>query len=238
MFYDSNYIQLSTETKEVTSENTAMKYEAWGWNVITINGNDADEIRAALIKANEEKRRPTLIIGKTIMGKGALDSSGNSFERKTSTHGMPLGEAGASFEKTIANLGGDPQNPFVVFPETAAYYSEVLKKKAEAAKAKKEEEKRWAGANSQLAAKLEQFFSGAAPVIDYSQIPQKDDSATRAASANVLFSKHTLSDRGLADLSNSDKTDISEDTKLFQRFCRASFRPVFQNLLWALFPTV
>ena len=99
---------------------------------------------------------------------------------------MPLGEAGASFEKTIANLGGNPQDPFVIFPETAAYYSEVLKKKAETAKARKEEEKRWAGANPQLAAKLDQFFSGRAPVIDYSQIPQKDDSATRAASANVL----------------------------------------------------
>ena len=221
MFYDSNDIQLSTETKAVTCENTAMKYEAWGWNVISINGNDADEIRAALIKANEEKRRPTLILGKTIMGKGALDASGNSFERKTSTHGMPLGEAGASFEKTIENLGGDPQNPFVIFPETAAYYSEIVKKKAEAAKAKKEEEKRWAGSNPQLAAKLEQFFSGRAPVIDYSQIPQKDDSATRAASANVLafLAQHVENMIvASADLSNSDKTDgFLKNTKAFTR---------------------
>ena len=221
MFYDSNDIQLSTETKAVTCENTAMKYEAWGWNVISINGNDADEIRAALIKANEEKRRPTLILGKTIMGKGALDASGNSFERKTSTHGMPLGEAGASFEKTIENLGGDPQNPFVIFPETAAYYSEIVRKKAEAAKAKKEEEKRWAGSNPQLAAKLEQFFSGRAPVIDYSQIPQKDDSATRAASANVLafLAQHVENMIvASADLSNSDKTDgFLKNTKAFTR---------------------
>jgi transketolase len=221
MFYDSNDIQLSTETKAVTCENTAMKYEAWGWNVISINGNDADEIRAALMKANEEKKRPTLILGKTIMGKGALDASGNSFERKTSTHGMPLGEAGASFEKTIANLGGDPQNPFVVFPETAAYYMEVLKKKAETSKAKKEEEKRWAGANPQLAAKLEQFFSGRVPVIDYSQIPQKDDSATRAASANVLafLAQHVENMIvASADLSNSDKTDgFLKNTKAFTR---------------------
>jgi len=221
MFYDSNDIQLSTETKAVTCENTAMKYEAWGWNVISINGNDADEIRAALIKANEEKRRPTLILGKTIMGKGALDASGNSFERKTSTHGMPLGEAGASFEKTIGNLGGDPQDPFVIFPETAAYYSGIVKKKAEAAKAKKEEEKRWAFANPQLAAKLEQFFSGRAPDIDYSQIPQKDDRATRAASANVLaFLAQHVENMVVAsaDLSNSDKTDgFLKNTKAFTR---------------------
>jgi transketolase len=198
-----------------------MKYEAWGWKVITINGNDADEIRAALIKASEEKQRPTLIIGKTIMGRGALDASGNSFERKTSTHGMPLGEAGASFEKTIGNLGGDPQNPFMIFPETAAYYSEVLMKKAEAAKAKKEEERRWAAANPDMAAKLDQFFSGRMPAIDYSRIPQKDDIATRAASANVLayLAQHVENMIvASADLSNSDKTDgFLKNTKAFTR---------------------
>lgn len=221
MFYDSNDIQLSTETSEVTAENTALKYEAWGWNVITINGNDQDEIRAALIKATQEKNRPTLIIGKTVMGKGALDASGNSFERKTSTHGMPLGEAGASFEKTIENLGGNPQNPFVIFPDVADFYKEVLRKKAEAAKARKEEEKRWAKENPQLAEKLELFFSGKPPVIDYKQIPQKDDIATRAASGNVLaFLAKNVENMivASADLSNSDKTDgFLKNTKAFRK---------------------
>jgi transketolase len=221
MFYDSNDIQLSTETKAVTAENTAMKYEAWGWNVITINGNDQDEIRASLIKANEEKNRPTLILGKTIMGKGALDVNGKSFERQTSTHGMPLGEAGASFEKTIENLGGDPQNPFVIFPEVSEYYREVLKKKAEEAKARKEKEKHWAKANPQLASKFDQFFSAKVPAIDYSQISQKDDIATRVASANVLayFAKNIENMIVTsADLSNSDKTDgFLKHTKAFVR---------------------
>jgi transketolase len=221
MFYDSNDIQLSTETKAVTAENTAMKYQAWGWNVITINGNDTDEIRAALIKANEEKKRPTLIIGKTIMGKGALDASGNSFESKTSTHGMPLGEAGASFEKTIENLGGDPQHPFMIFPEVEAFYNEVLKKKAETARARKEEEKRWASKNPDMAARLDLFFSGQAPAIDYSQIQQKDDIATRAASANVLafLAQHVENMIvASADLSNSDKTDgFLKHTRAFSR---------------------
>ena len=219
MFYDSNDIQLSTETRAVTAENTAMKYEAWGWNVITINGNDPDEIRASLMKASQEKKRPTLIIGKTIMGKGALDANGNSFERKTSTHGMPLGEAGASFEKSIENLGGDSGNPFMIFPEVAEYYGEVLKKKAEAAKARKAEETRWANANPQLAAKLDQFFSGKLSAIDYGQIAQKDDIATRAASANVLayLAKHVENMIvASADLSNSDKTDgFLKNTKAF-----------------------
>ena len=71
MFYDANEVQLSTRVNEVTCENTAAKYQAWGWNVITINGNNADEIIKALQAANAEKERPTLIIGKTLMGKGS-----------------------------------------------------------------------------------------------------------------------------------------------------------------------
>ena len=60
MFYDSNDIQLSTETKDVTIEDTAMKYEAWGWKVLSINGNDPDEIRAAIKEAQAEKEQTKL----------------------------------------------------------------------------------------------------------------------------------------------------------------------------------
>jgi transketolase len=117
MFYDSNDIQLSTETKAVTIEDTAMKYRSWGWNVIKIDGNDHDGIREALTSAVNEKDKPTIIIGKTIMGKGLLDNEGKSFERKTSTHGMPVGEAGGSFEKSLINLGGDVADPFLIFED-------------------------------------------------------------------------------------------------------------------------
>lgn len=129
MFYDSNDIQLSTETKEVTSEDTEAKYKAWGWNVINIDGNDADEIRNALTEANKETKKPTLIIGKTIMGKGAVDADGQSYERKSSTHGMPLSAAGASFEKTIANLGGSASDPFQFLPGVEDYWTDVKSKK-------------------------------------------------------------------------------------------------------------
>lgn len=123
MFYDSNDIQLSTTTSEVTTEDTARKYEAWGWRVTVIDGHDTDQIRGALKAAQEEKEKPTLIIGKTIMGKGALKEDGSSYERQTATHGMPLGEAGASFQKSIRHLGGDPENPFVIFDEVAELYA-------------------------------------------------------------------------------------------------------------------
>jgi len=210
MFYDSNDIQLSTETNVVTSENTAKKYEAWGWKVITIDGNNQDEIRKALNQANKEKARPTLIIGKTIMGKGALTDEGKSFERQTSMHGMPLSAAGGSVRKTIENLGGDPDDPFKIFSEAREYYNQVIKKKSEDAKLKKQGESVWAKKNPGLAKKLDLFFSEKAPDIDYSDIPQKDNIATRAASGTVLgYMAQHLENMivASADLSNSDKTD-------------------------------
>jgi len=221
MFFDSNDIQLSTKTSSVTAEDTAMKYEAWGWQVITINGNNQDEIRTALMKATQQRSQPTLIIGKTTMGKGAVDAGGNSFEGQTSTHGMPLGEAGASFEKTIANLKGNPDDPFVIFPEVAEYYKGILKEKIAAARARKEEEKRWMAANPELGKKLERFFSGRAPEMMADQVPQKDDIATRTASSNVLgwLAKNMENMiAASADLSNSDKTDgFLKNTRAFTR---------------------
>ncbi|MCK9410736.1 MAG: transketolase [Prolixibacteraceae bacterium] len=210
MFYDSNDIQLSTETSSVTSEDTASKYKAWGWNVTTINGNDAVQIREALKSALKEKKRPSLIIGKTIMGKGAVKEDGSNFERQCSTHGQPLSHAGASFKKTIVNLGGDPENPFLIFPEVEELYrkrKEVLLKWADE---KNLEEDEWAAANPVLEKKLEIFLSGEATAFDFTKITQKPGAATRNASATVLaaFAKEVENMVvASADLSNSDKTD-------------------------------
>ena len=210
MFFDSNDIQLSSETWEVTSEDTAKKYEAWGWNVMTIRGNDIDAIRGALKKACAETQKPTLIIGKTIMGKGALTESGENFERKCSTHGMPLGEAGASFKKTVSNLKGDPENPFVIFDDVREFFQKRKGELTKAAAAKKAMQAEWEKANPELAAKLKKFFSSEAPSFDYGSIAQKAGIATRAASSAVLAAfAGTVENMVVAsaDLSNSDKTD-------------------------------
>ena len=221
MFYDSNDIQLSSETWEVTSEDTAKKYEAWGWKVITIDGNNVEAIRAALKTANAETEKPTLIIGKTIMGKGALTEAGENFERKCSTHGMPLGEAGASFKKTIANLNGDPENPFVIFDEVQDLFNKRKKELIQAAAQKKAVQAEWEKANPELAAKLKTFFSKEAPAFDYSKIVQKAGSATRAASSTVLAAYAESVENMIvtsADLSNSDKTDgFLKKTKAFRK---------------------
>lgn len=210
MFYDSNDIQLSTTTDAVSHEDTAKKYEAWGWKVVTIDGNDAEQIRSALKTANAETEKPTLIIGKTVMGKGALTKEGECFERQTSTHGMPLGEAGACFNKTIENLGGSPENPFVVFDDVQKLYAERREQLIKIADAKKEEEAKWAAENPELDAKLKEFFSGKAPQFDFASVAQKDGQATRAASSTVLAAFAGKIENMIvtsADLSNSDKTD-------------------------------
>ena len=210
MFYDSNDIQLSTETNAVTCEDTGMKYTAWGWNVIHIDGNDQDQIRTALSSAMAQKSKPTIIIGKTIMGKGLLDKDGNSFERKTSTHGMPVSEAGGSVEKSLVNLGANITDSFSVFPEVQDYYKIILEKKTKAASEWKKAKDEWASANSELDSKLHEFYSGDIPEIDFRSIPQKEGQATRAASAAVLGMMAKQIENVVvasADLSNSDKTD-------------------------------
>jgi transketolase len=221
MFYDSNDIQLSTTTNVVTAEDTAKKYEAWGWSVMTIDGNNADEIRKALNAAKAETEKPFLIIGKTIMGKGAVTADGSSFERKVSTHGQPLSAAGACFNSTVKNLGGNPENAFAIFKDVAELYVNANAKKTAYATNKKAEQAAWEKANPELAAKFAKFFSKEAPEINFSAIAQKAGSATRAASATVLATFAEQVENMIvssADLANSDKTDgFLKKTKVFTK---------------------
>lgn len=210
MFYDANNIQLSTKVDEVDNENVALKYESWGWKVISIDGNDADAIRQALKEAKAEKERPTLIIGTTVMGKGALGADHSSYENKVSTHGQPLSAAGVSMEDTIKNLGGDPENPFVIFPEVEALYAKRKAELNELMAEKKAVKAAWAEAHPDLAVKMANWFAGKIPEIDWAGIQQKANQATRAASATVLGVLASSVDNMIcasADLSNSDKTD-------------------------------
>lgn len=208
MFYDANEIQLSTECDVVMRENTRMKYESWGWNVLEINGNDPDEIRAALILANKEEQRPTLIIGHTVMAKGARKEDGSSYERSVKTHGAPLG--GGAYENTVKNLGGDLSNPFVVFDDVKELYEKRNAELREVVKERHAAEAEWRKANPEKAEQMDAWFSGNAPKVDWSELVQKRDVATRVASANclgVLAEQVPNMVCSSADLCNSDKTD-------------------------------
>ncbi len=208
MFYDANDVQLSTDTKDVTTEDTATKYKAWGWKVLTIDGNDADEIRRALKEAKAETERPTLIIGHTVMGKGARRADGTSYEACCATHGAPLG--GDAYINTIKNLGGDPTDPFKVAPEVERMYAQRREELRQTVAAKRAKTAKWASENPELAQKLETYFEGKAPKIDWSGIVQKRNVPTRNASAvclGLLAEQVGNMVVASADLANSDKSD-------------------------------
>ena len=219
MFFDSNKVQLSSMTDDVTEEDTEMKYRAWGWDVMQIDGNDVDRIRKALDWAKSVQGKPALIIGHTLMGKGARRADNTSYENCIATHGAPLG--GEAYINTMKNLGADPENPFVIFPEVQALYDARRKELSAIMKVKKAEKAAWAEANPELARKMDQWFSGKVPDIDWNAIVQKPDIATRAASSAVLS---VLADKvenmivSSADLSNSDKTDgFLKKTHIFRK---------------------
>ena len=208
MFYDSNDIQLSTECNEVMQEDTAAKYRAMNWNVIEINGSDVAQIRKALDAAKQEQERPTLIIGKTVMGKGALKADGSSYEHNVKTHGAPLGDG--AYVNTIKHLGGNPENPFVIFDDVKKLYADRAEELKTIVAKRKAAEAAWAKENPALKAQMDEWFSGKAPKIDWSKVEQKEGSATRAASAACLAELAKQVPNMIcasADLSNSDKTD-------------------------------
>ena len=210
MFYDSNRVQLSTDCDAVSCEDTAAKYRAWHWNVIECDGTDANALSNALSQALTETERPTIIIGNTVMGRGCVTEDGANFEGKCSTHGQPLSAAGASFPKTIANLGGDPENPWQIFPEVAQAYANRAEELSAIVAARKAAQNEWQLANPELAAQLNDIIDGKVTEVDYEAIAHKPGIATRASSANVLAALAAQVKNMVvasADLANSDKTD-------------------------------
>ena len=221
MYYDANNVQLSTKVDEVDGEDVAAKYRAWGWHVIDVDGHNVDELRAALVEANEQTECPTLIIGHSIMAKGARGAEGESFEGKVSTHGQPLSGAGADLAATVENLGGDKENPFVVFRESAEIYEARRMELQRWTAERKEVEDKWRDEHRELARKLQRFLSGEMPDIDYNKVEIKPDTATRVASATMLGLYAEQVENMIvasADLSNSDKTDgFLKKSKAFVR---------------------
>ena len=210
MFYDCNSVQLSTMVDAVDREDYAAKYRAWHWNVIEIDGNDPAAIANALVEANKETKRPTIIIGHTVMAKGTVATDGTTLEGHCSTHGQPLTKAGADLAATIANLGGNPDEPWKIFPETEALYAGRREELRRIVSRRHEEYRRWADANMGDAVTLKLYLDGVVPQIDYSAIVHKAGISTRQASADVLA---VLAKKvgnmivSSADLANSDKTD-------------------------------
>lgn len=210
MFYDSNEVQLSTKVKDVTSEDTAAKYRAWNWNVIEVDGTDPLAIAGALEAAREEKERPTLIIGHTVMARKVVAADGSSLEGHVNTHGQPLSAAGADLDKTVENLGGDPKDPWKIWDDVQKLYADRRAELCEYAKARKAAYAEWAAKNPEKAQTLQDWLDGKLPELDWSKVALKPNMASRVSSAAVLS---FLADHvhnmivSSADLANSDKTD-------------------------------
>ncbi|MBQ6572593.1 MAG: transketolase, partial [Alistipes sp.] len=221
MYYDANNVQLSTKVDEIDTEDVAAKYRAWNWHVIEIDGHNVDQIRAALTEANAQTEKPTLIIGHTTMAKGAMGANGESFEGKVSTHGQPLSGAGADLAATVRNLGGDAEDPFKLFNETAEIYDTRRCELRTWAAERRKVEAEWRAENKELALKLNRFLSGEIPEIDYNKVEVKPDTATRVASATMLGVYADQVENMIvasADLSNSDRTDgFLNKTKAFEK---------------------
>ncbi len=210
MFYDSNDVQLSTMVSDVTSEDTAAKYRAWGWNVLEVDGTDPEAIGGALSMAQEEHERPTLIIGHTVMAKGVVKSDGSSLEGAISTHGQPLSKAGADIDATIRNLGGDPAEGFKIWDDVQAMFDMRRLELSHIVSERKEKFHAWKQENPELAETLGQWMSGKCPDLDWSQIELKPNVATRTTSGTILnfLGKHVGNMIvSSADLANSDKTE-------------------------------
>ena len=228
MFYDSNSVQLSTDCDAVSNEDTAMKYRAWNWNVLEINGSDPIAIARALEKAQAEKERPTIIIGRTIMGRGCVTSDGKPFEGQCSTHGQPISKSGADYGKTVTKLGGNIKDPWAIFPAVEQLYADRNRQLRIIVDERKEEQRAWAEANPGQASLLKDYIDGVVPQIDYAAIEHKPGIATRAASANVLKALAQQVGNMIvssADLANSDKTDAF--LKAAGAFARHDFKGAF-----------
>ncbi|MBO7608946.1 MAG: transketolase [Muribaculaceae bacterium] len=228
MFYDSNTVQLSTDCNAVSNEDTVAKYRAWNWNVIEVDGTNATAIAKALDSAIAEKERPTLIVGHTVMGRGCVTATGESFEGKCSTHGQPIGKSGADYAKTVLNLGGNPDDAWAIFPETEKLYADRTEELRRIVAERREQEKVWADANPEQAELLAKYINGTPPEVDYSAIEHKPGIATRAASANVLAELGRKAGNMIvssADLANSDKTDAF--LKVVGAFARHDFKGAF-----------
>ena len=106
-FYDSNSISIDGDVKGWFTDDTAARFEAYGWHVIRdVDGHDADQIIAALNDARSETNKPTLICCTTVIGWGSPNKQG-----KESSHGAPLGDDEIAL--TRESLGWK-YGPFVV----------------------------------------------------------------------------------------------------------------------------
>lgn len=106
-YYDDNGISIDGEVEGWFSDDTAKRFESYNWQVLRVDGHDADAIREATLQAKAETTKPTLIICKTVIGLGSPNKQG-----KEDSHGAPLGVDEITL--TRSELGWDNANAFEI----------------------------------------------------------------------------------------------------------------------------
>jgi transketolase len=214
VIYDDNHISIDGDTELSFTEDVAMRYKAYGWNIIKVDGdgNDLTAIEKAVKKAKRSKGKPTIIKLRTEIGYGSPNKQG-----KESSHGAPLGEDEVKLTKQ--NLGFDPEKSFYIPDEVQESMGQL---KAKGIKAQKSWQRKFNKYKKQYPELAEQFINaseGKLPVNIDEILPTftaGESVATRKASGKVLSAlmpKMPLILGGSADLtpSNNTKFDGAED---------------------------
>ena len=207
LLYDSNDVTLDEMASKTMSEDTAMRYRAYGWDVTTVsNGHDISEIRKALLNARDQRNgKPKLVIFKTVIAKGIPE-----VEASAKGHG----EGGAKFAVQARKNLGLPDEKFYVSEETYEFFGNALKKRVSEYDGWVRLFESWRANNPEKAEELEICISrkGSESAEELlKNIPpfsSDDKSATRAsagASMNILAKKLPYMVTGSADLFGSTK---------------------------------
>jgi transketolase len=106
VFYDDNGISIDGEVQEWFADDTAKRFDAYGWQVLSVDGHDSEAISDAIKQGISESARPTLIICKTIIGFGSPNKQGTA-----ATHGAPLGDEEIAATREALDW---PHAPFVI----------------------------------------------------------------------------------------------------------------------------
>jgi transketolase len=118
VFYDSNHITIDGSTEITFTENVRGRYEAYGWNVLEVDGHDREAIATAIGAARKEKSKPSLIIGRTTIAYGSPNKAGSA-----GAHGAPLGADEVRLTKK--NLGWPEDESFLVPDAVRTAYAAV-----------------------------------------------------------------------------------------------------------------
>lgn len=209
LFYDSNKITIEGSTSLAMSEDVGARFEAYGWNVLKINGQCPRQIEAAVTLAQSCKDKPTIIIGETTIGFGSPHLAGTA-----KSHGAPLGDD--ELKATKAALGFDPEQSFVVPEDVREFLSDrIAEKKADAAEWDAQFDA-WKSSSPDGAALLEAILRKEIPADLEARllaaVPEKDV-ATRASSGamiQVVANAVPAVVGGSADLAPSNNTYMKE----------------------------